>query len=562
MSPGEPEVAPGAEAEAGLAASERRYRELFDRVPVGVWEEDLSGVRAVVDRLRAVGVTNLADHFAAHPEDLLACAGAVRIIDVNAEACAMVGARDKEELLANLRQVFIPESLPDFGALVVQLAEGRPVAVADGWNGTLDGGRRWVVVRAVPSAGHEQDWARILVTTSDLTERRAAREERAQLQQRLRHAQKLEAVGRLAGGVAHDFNNILSAILGFAELGLEEAAPGTQLREGQERIKEAALRARDLVRQILTFGQRDRPEQRPVDLPAVVREVLALARAGVPAPVVLEARIDPAAGVVLADRTQLHQVVLNLCANARDAVGARGRIEVAVDAVAAGHGPPELPPGPAVRLRVRDDGEGMDEATRARLFEPYMTTKGRSGGHGLGLAVVHGIVAAAGGVIQVETALGQGSTFDVYLPRLAAKPAEAPAAPARVPRGAERVLLVDDEPLVRTAHRRLLQSLGYQVTEANDGLDALARLRAAPEGFDLVLTDQAMPRLDGAGLARAIREERPGTRVILCTGYSDGVDEEGARALGVQAMLGKPIERSALAVALRRVLDAPAPEAG
>jgi CheY-like chemotaxis protein len=258
---------------------------------------------------------------------------------------------------------------------------------------------------------------------------------------------------------------------------------------------------------------------------------------------------------VLADRTQLHQVVLNLCANARDAVGPRGRIEVAVDAVAAGHGPPELPPGPAVRLRVRDDGEGMDEATRARLFEPYMTTKGRSGGHGLGLAVVHGIVSAAGGAIQVQSAAGQGSTFDVYLPRL--PDVAAPAAPPRplLPRGAERILLVDDEPMVRTAHRRLLQSLGYTVTEAVDGEDALGHLRAAPEAFELVLTDQTMPRLDGVGLAQAIRAELPGTRVILCTGYSEGFDEAGARALGVQAMIGKPVERSALAQVVRRVLD-------
>ncbi|MCM2333269.1 MAG: response regulator [Anaeromyxobacteraceae bacterium] len=556
MSPGAAGPGPGNASTA--VEAERRYRELFDRVPVGVWEEDLSQAKAVVDRLRAAGVRDFSAHFRAHPEDLVACAQAVRVLDVNAEACAMVGARDKQELLANLHKVFIPEALEDFGYLVARLAEGAPVAVSDGWNGTLSGDRRWVAVRAVPTDGHADDWGRVLVTTSDVTERRAAHEERAQLQERLRHAQKLEAVGRLAGGVAHDFNNILAAILGFAELSLEETIPGTPLHEAQQHVKEAALRARELVRQILTFGQRDRPELRPVDLPAVVREALALARAGVPASVEFEVRIDPAAGVVLADRTQLHQVVLNLCANARDAVGARGRIEVAVDAVA-GRGPPELPPGPHARLRVRDDGEGMDELTRSRLFEPYMTTKGRTGGHGLGLAVVHGIVAAAGGVIQVESALGRGSTFDVYLPRLAAAPVEAPPLTLQPPRGAERVLLVDDEPLVRTAHRRLLQSLGYQVTEARDGLEALERLRAGPADFDLVLTDQAMPRLDGAGLARAIRQELPGTRIILCTGYSDGVDEDGARALGVQALLGKPIERAALAVALRRVLDAASP---
>jgi PAS domain S-box-containing protein len=541
---------------ARLEERERRYRELFDQVPVGVWEEDLSGVKGILDGLRARGVTDLAAHFKANPSDVVACAMAARVLDVNANACETAGAKDKGELIANLHKVLLSDTMDDFAQELVQLFDGRRITLVEGWNGTLDGGRRWVVVRGVVAAGHEADWSRVVITTVDVTERRQAREEKAQLQERLRHAEKLEAVGRLAGGVAHDFNNILAAILGFAELSIEGTSPDSPIHDNQLHIREASRRARDLIRQILTFGRRDRAEQRPIDVAVVVGEALALARAGIPATVEVASHIVPATGAVLADPTQLHQIVLNLCSNARDAVGERGRIEVTLAPVQVGAEVPELPLGRYVQLRVRDDGAGMDEETRARLFEPYMTTKGRHGGHGLGLAVVHGIVAGSGGAIRVESAPGQGTTFDVYLPRLEQAATVAAAGPAEVPRGNERVLLVDDEPLVRTAHRRVLQSLGYTVTEARDGQEALELLRAAPGAFDLVLTDQSMPRLSGADLARVLLAEQPSARVILCTGYSDAIDEEGARILGVKALLEKPIDRSTLAVAVRKALGA------
>ena len=536
-------------AEARLEEREGRYRELFNQVPVGVWEEDLSAAKVIIDALVANGVEHLSAHFKAHPEGVIACARSIRVLDVNDTACEMLRAHDKDELLHNLDRVFLPESMDDFADELVQLAEGRKATLVEGWNGTLDGGRRWVVVRAVVAAGHERDWSRVVLTTVDVTEQRQAREEKALLQAQLRHAEKLEAVGRLAGGVAHDFNNILAAILGFAESTLEELAPGSLAHENQLRICEAALRARDLVRQILTFGRRDRPEPKPVDSAAVVGEALTLARAGIPATVEVVATIDPGAGIVLADRTQLHQIVLNLCSNARDAVGSKGRIEVTLSRADV----PDGAPGAHVRLRVRDDGVGMDEATRSRLFEPYLTTKGPSGGHGLGLAVVHGIVTGSGGTLRVESSPGAGATFDVYLPRHEA--VVAPVVKAAVaPRGTGRILLVDDEPLVRSAHRRLLQSLGYTVTEAQDGVEALELVRRGETEFDLVFTDQSMPRLSGSELAQALRTEKPSLRVLLCTGYSDVVDEGSARSMGVSALLAKPVDRLTLATTVQRTL--------
>ena len=539
-------------AEGRLAESERRYRDLVDQVPVGVWEEDLSEVKGLVDQLRARGVTDFHAHFQAHPEDAASCARLIRVVAVNAAACRMVGARDASELLANLDRILLPESLPQFAHELAELAQGASSASINGWNGTLDGSRRWVAMHAVLAEGHHQDWGRVVVTTADITERRQAREEREALQERLRHSEKLEAVGRLAGGVALDFNNILAGVLAHAELAQLDVAPGSPAASSLETIRAASHRARDLVRQILTFGKKDLPHPEPLDLTRVVTEALALVRVGIPAPVELLASLPPV-GTVLADQTQLHQVVLNLCANAHHAVGGMGRIEVTLEDATPGPEVPELKGRRCARLRVRDDGVGMDEATRRHLFEPYLTTRAAQGGHGLGLAVVHGIVSAAGGAITVASSPGRGSTFDVWLP-LVASPEVLRPRPTPAPGGQERILLVDDEPLVRSAHRRVLASLGYQVTVAVDAQQALGLLQAAPEAFDLILTDQAMPHLTGFDFARAWLREHPGARILLCTGFSDDVDAELATAAGLKGLLLKPISREALAAAIRAAL--------
>jgi CheY-like chemotaxis protein len=237
--------------------------------------------------------------------------------------------------------------------------------------------------------------------------------------------------------------------------------------------------------------------------------------------------------------------VLNLCANARDAVGPTGSISVSLTRVTSAEG------APRARLTVLDDGVGMDEAMRARVFEPYLTTK--TLGHGLGLAVVHGIVTGAGGTIEVESEKGKGTRFDLHFPLLET-PAEAKPAPLESVGGHERVLLVEDQPMVRSALRRLLASLGYVVTEASDGQEALDRVRATPTAFDLVLSDQTMPRLSGLELAKALLAELPNVRVLLCTGFSEHLDEASALKLGVRGVLAKPVDRATMASAVRAAL--------
>ncbi|HSN13504.1 MAG TPA: PAS domain S-box protein [Anaeromyxobacteraceae bacterium] len=540
--------------ERELRESERRFRDLFEFVPVSLFEIDASRIRATLDRLRAGGVGDLRAFTGAHPELLAEMMNAFEIVAVNAAGRALVGASSLEELVANRDKVYPPESHARYRELALELDEGRRSVRFEGRIGTLDGGRRWIETAATVVPGHEADWSRVLFASVDVTDRRRAEEERAAMLERLRLSEKLEAVGRLAGGIAHDFNTILSGILGYTELTLLGLDRGSELHDHQQRIREATLRARDLVRQILAFSRRDSANRRVVDVPTVVREALTLMRAGIPASVTLETRIDPAAGTTLADPTQLHQIVMNLVSNARDAVSAYGRIELAVESIELKGEIPGLPSGRHVRLRVKDDGAGMDAATRDRIFEPYMTTKARSGGHGLGLAVVHGIVAAAGGAIQVASAPDKGSTFDVYLPQ-SALTATLEAAPANQAKArGERILVVDDEPMVRNAHRRLLESLGYRVETASDGEEALAVFKQAPASFDLVLTDQTMPRLSGADLAKALLAVRADARVVLCTGYSDHVDERRAHALGLRALLAKPIDRETMAAAVRKAL--------
>ncbi len=390
-----------------------------------------------------------------------------------------------------------------------------------------------------------------LTVAHDITEAK-------RLEQRLAQAQRLEALGTLAGGIAHDFNNILAAVVGHAELALmePELRARTRTRTHLDRILEASLRAGDVVRQILAFSRHSPAERGPVRVTAVVREALALLRASIPSTVEIRTRLDEDCGTVNADPAEIHQVLMNLCTNAQYAMrDTGGLLEVALDC------PEGLAPdlGPVVRLTVRDTGPGIDEDALQRVSEPYFTTKPVGEGSGLGLAVVHGIVTELGGRISVTSRPGQGAAFEVLLPRTS-EPED--RARSREPTGGtERVLLVDDEPQVLDVGRSLLASLGYRVTAVDRCTEALELFRAAPDGFDLVLTDQTVPEMTGLELAREILKMRPEQPVVLCTGYSDRVDEARVRAAGIRALLMKPFGIRVLAETVRAALgDGPPSE--
>jgi signal transduction histidine kinase/ActR/RegA family two-component response regulator len=383
--------------------------------------------------------------------------------------------------------------------------------------------------------------------------------ERQRLTEELRQVQKMEAVGRLAGGVAHDFNNILAAMIGYTELSMYNIPASNPAWHQLQEVLRAGQRAKALVHQILTFSRRTEQAHTPVQLPPLVEEALALLRASLPSSIEIRQHIDPEVGAVLADPTQLHQVIINLCANAEHAMRQTGgvldvRLEaVKVDtALAAQH--PALHLGPHVQLTVRDTGQGMPPDVVEHIYDPFFTTKAAGEGTGIGLSVVHGIVVNHGGTITVESRVDHGTTFMIYLPCIPWDMAGEVQEEEPLPCRQERLLFIDDEPaLVHLGHAVLTQ-LGYDVTSCTSGVEALAAFQAAPHHFDLVITDYTMPQMTGDVLTRALRRLRPDIPIILETGFSHTIDAEQAAALGIDAFLLKPWTVRELARTIAQVL--------
>ncbi len=394
----------------------------------------------------------------------------------------------------------------------------------------------------------------------DISERRQAEEEREKLASHLRQTQKLEAIGRLAGGIAHDFNNILAAIMGNTELALLDAGDSGVQRH-LEQVLTASQRARDLVRQILAFSrQQDGEEGQPAVMAAALVEGLQLLRASLPATIDIRAAIDSLDALVPLGPIQIHQVLVNLCTNAAYALRETGGvIEVSLRQVVLGAAEaarhPELAPGPYLELTVADNGPGIDPAIQDHIFDPYFTTKDIGEGSGLGLAVVHGIVKRHRGAVAVVSSPGHGTTFTVLLPQVSSALPPEEKLDSPIPPGQERILFVDDERVLTEVYEKILSSLGYAVTTAASGEEGLQRFAAHPEAFDLVITDYTMPRLTGLDLAREVRRLREDIPIILCTGYSEDVDEDKARASGIQKLVLKPLSRRRFAQVIRGVLD-------
>ncbi len=386
---------------------------------------------------------------------------------------------------------------------------------------------------------------------------------RKHLESELHQAQKLEAIGRLAGGVAHDFNNLLGVILGYSELALNELPAESPVSEQLGEIVKAAQRAAALTRQLQAFSRKQVLQPRLLDLNALVAEARKMMVRLIGEDIAVTVRPAPDLGMVKADPGQIEQILLNLAVNARDAMPLGGNLtietaDLELDAAQTAVHPP-MTPGRYIMLAVSDSGAGMDEATRERIFEPFFTTKTAGQGTGLGLATVYGIVKQSGGFIWVASAPGQGSTFKIYLPRVEAPAATARPAdpPARASRGSETILVVEDSPALAATIRLRLEAGGYAVWMAGDGEEALALYGARAAAIDLLLTDVVMPNLGGGELARRFEALRPGLRVVFMSGYSDGViSHHGVLAPGV-VLLEKPFTGDLLERVVRASLDAP-----
>jgi PAS domain S-box-containing protein len=397
----------------------------------------------------------------------------------------------------------------------------------------------------------------------DVTQRVRAEQSTKVLEMQLLQAQKIETIGTLAGGIAHDFNNILSPIVGYTEIAMDQLGADHPARADLEQVQNAAHRAKELVRQILIFARGGSDERRPIQLHLVIHEALRLIRSTLPSTIEISQRVATRNDTVVADAAQMHQIIMNLCTNAAHAMRETGgvlRVETEPVDVSAGAGTesanrtPQLAPGSYVVLRVRDQGVGMEPATVARVFEPFFTTKKSGEGTGLGLAVVHGIVASHGGTVTVESELGKGSTFSVYLPSATTDAvAELRTRDAESNGNGEQVLVVDDEPDVARLLQRILEGRGYRVSVFISSEEALRAFRAEPSAFDAVITDHTMPRMTGVELARELKALRGDIPVILTTGYGDQLESTPVGS-GIDAVAGKPFDGATLARVLRRAI--------
>jgi two-component system cell cycle sensor histidine kinase/response regulator CckA len=536
-----------------LRDSREQYRFFIGRTAEGVW-------RAAVEPPIPIG--------AAEAEQVEHCTQHVRLVEVNESMVRMYGSADAKELLGTqLSATFDltdPRSLEFFRTFV---RSGYRTVELESHEFDRHGAERWFVNNLL---GVVEDGLLTAIwgTQRDVTEHRAAESGRIraedalrQSQEQLRQAQKMEAVGRLAGGVAHDFNNLLSAILSYSEMVLDDLPADHPSREDIEQVRQAGGRAAELTHQLLAFSRRQLLQLRVIDLNTVVASVDRMLRRVIGEDIELRTVLSPRLSHTKADAGQLEQVLMNLAVNARDAMPTGGILTITTANAEVGgrHMPrwPQVHPGGYVTLAVRDTGVGMSREVQERIFEPFFTTKGPGHGTGLGLSTVYGIVAQSGGQVFVTSEPGAGSTFTIYLPAHPAEVDTVAAGPPRAPvrGGAETVLLVEDEALVRQLTHEILRRNGYRVLEAADGVEALAVVRDHTGHIDLMLTDVVMPRMSGHELVELARPVRPEMRILYVSGYSEeAIARQGQLTKGIE-LLSKPFTPGVLTAKIRELLD-------
>jgi PAS domain S-box-containing protein len=429
-----------------------------------------------------------------------------------------------------------------------------------------DGSTRWMeffsAPRKMPDGRVVWDGIQVDITARQLaaTEQARAAEQQKELEEQLRQAQKLEALGTLAGGIAHDFNNILGGIISYAELSKLDNADNPALLDNLDEVLRASRRAANLVRQILSFSRHQKEVRQDLQLEPIIVEALSLLRATLPSTITLQQKIEHGLPNVLANPTQVHQIIMNLCTNAAHAMnGQQGQLSVELERVTVHDSNKlhvELVPGPYVRLAIGDTGHGMDQATQQRIFEPFFTTKASGEGTGLGLSVVHGIVKEYQGAVTVDSARGRGTKLCIYLPARPVLDEQAPAPVLEIPRGAgEQILFVDDEPTLGTAAQKMMRRLGYRAAVYQSSEAALAAFRREPNAYDALVTDLTMPGMTGIELSRRVLALRPGFPIVLASGSSGSLTVSELREMGIRDLVSKPVDFETLARILAHVLE-------
>lgn len=422
-----------------------------------------------------------------------------------------------------------------------------------------DGTYRWLSTNARKLVDEAGTYIGVVGISRDISDVKYSENKKSTVEKRLRQNDKMEAISTLAGGIAHDFNNILAAIIGYAEIAQQDSAEGTPLRTNIDGILRAGLRAKELIRHILIFSRRSSETAIPIEAHLVIKEAINLLRSTVPSTIEIKPELLYRKGRVFADPTELHQVIMNLCTNAAEAMEKTGgtltiRLEKTTLTKDLIKELPQATQDNYLLLRVTDTGTGISNEIIPRIFEPFFTTRAIKEGAGMGLAVVHGIVQRLNGMVLVDSEHGNGTTISVYLPELIEPTPKTVEFPSELEGGEEHILFVDDEPIIADVTKLRLEKLGYRVTVDNSSTDALTRFKAHPERYDIIITDQTMPEMTGEQLSRAILAIRPGLPIILCTGYSALIDAEKAKTIGIREFMMKPFDQKELAQTIRRLL--------
>lgn len=423
-----------------------------------------------------------------------------------------------------------------------------------------DGSERWLMSRGKPVKDGNDQVVRYLGIIFDNTKQKRSEEEKKTLQAQLAQAQKMEAIGTLAGGIAHDFNNILGAILGYAEMAKDNCPAGSEIEGDLDNVLNAGERAANLVKQILAFSREASGDRVPLEPIHIVKEAIKLLRPALPSTITIRQYLDTDTRSILADPTQIHQIIMNLCTNAFHAMEHTGGIlEISLkDCELTQQDIPiqsDAHPGNFVELAIGDTGPGIPQDIRDNIFEPYFTTKEIGKGTGMGLSIIHGIVSSMKGFVTCENKPEYGAIFRVFIPAVEKQAVTAAQPDAAVAHGKERILFIDDEEILAEMGRIMLERLGYKVTVRSSSIDALTTFQNQPDQFDAIITDQTMPGITGFDMARRMLQLRPDIPIILCTGYSNLITEEQIRKAGIKGFLMKPMSKKDVAQLLRKVLD-------
>lgn len=482
---------------------------------------------------------------------------------MNQKGCQILNVAEAEIIGKNWFNNFLPKrTVNEIREVFNKLTTGQTELVEYYENPVLtsDGKERTIAFHNTLLIDKKEQIKGVLFSGLDITDRKKAEADKAKMEVQLWQAQKMEAIGTLAGGIAHDFNNILSAIIGYSELARRDIPKDTKVAKDIDEVINAGFRARDLVKQILSFSRQANIEPIYLHPASIIKEGIKLLRSSIPSTIVIHEDIDSKTGLILADPTQIHQILMNLCTNSFHAMEEKGgRLEISLKEVKLSKedigNEPGVAAGTFAQLTVHDSGTGIDPAIETNIFDPYFTTKEAGKGTGMGLAIVHGIVKNYGGFISLASEHGKGTTFKISLPVVNEDITDTEEFLGNIPNGNEKILFVDDEEIIVKVTEEILENLGYSVTICKNGFEALESFNNQPENFDLVITDHTMPGMTGIELSKRMLQIRPDLPIILCTGFSSTASETEAKSHGIKEFVFKPIPIQPLARLIRKVLD-------